>query len=153
MEHWCDKVDAKFLWKHSFYRNLIKEITLTRPEESYYGNVKLKPKIVLINCYLNPFVPNAPFFYSLKTSENLMVFWCSQGLEKGCIGKEWVKKFKTLLRKILKMLLFSFHFTSSWKVWPKLIFFIIKFQNNCEKREVMNVQLSYFKTGAKSGGK
>ena len=35
MEHWCDKVDAKFLWKHSFYKNLIKEITLTRPEESY----------------------------------------------------------------------------------------------------------------------
>ena len=29
------------------------------------------------NTYFNPFVPNAPF----------------QGVEKGCIGKEWVKSF------------------------------------------------------------
>ena len=33
----------------------------------------------------NPFVPNAPFLYPLKTSENLTV-------EKGCIGNKWVKK-------------------------------------------------------------
>ena len=32
--------------------------------------------------YLNPFVPNAPFLYPLKTS----------GIEKGCIGNEWLKK-------------------------------------------------------------
>ena len=25
-------------------------------------------------CYFNPFVPNATFFYPLKTSENLTVF-------------------------------------------------------------------------------
>ena len=40
----------------------------------------------------NPFVPNAPFLYPLKTSENLTVFWCFQGVEKGCIGNEWVKQ-------------------------------------------------------------
>ena len=40
---------------------------------------------------INPFVPNAPFLYPLKTSENCKVFWCFQGVEKGCIGNEWVK--------------------------------------------------------------
>ena len=39
----------------------------------------------------NPFVPNASFLYPLKTSENRNVFWCFQGVEKGCIGNEWVK--------------------------------------------------------------
>ena len=29
--------------------------------------------------YFNPFVPNAPFLYPLKTSENRKVFWCFQG--------------------------------------------------------------------------
>ena len=38
---------------------------------------------------INPFVPNAPFLYPLKTSENPTVFWCFQGLEKGCIGNKW----------------------------------------------------------------
>ena len=36
----------------------------------------------------NPFVPNAPILYPLKTSENRKVF---QGVEKGCIGNKWVK--------------------------------------------------------------
>ena len=40
---------------------------------------------------LNPFDPNAPFLYPLKTSENRKVFWCFQGVEKRCIGNEWVK--------------------------------------------------------------
>ena len=31
-----------------------------------------------------PIVPNAPFFYPLKTSG------CFQGKEKGCIGSKWV---------------------------------------------------------------
>ena len=39
---------------------------------------------------INPFVPNVPFLYPLKTSENLTVFQCFQGLGKGCIGNEWV---------------------------------------------------------------
>ena len=43
--------------------------------------------------YFNPFVPNAPFLYPLKTSENLKVFWCFQGVEKGCIGNKWVNFF------------------------------------------------------------
>ena len=35
---------------------------------------------------LNPFIPNVPFPYHLKTSENRKVFWCLQGVDKGCIG-------------------------------------------------------------------
>ena len=42
------------------------------------------------DCNVNPFTPNAPFLYPLKTTENLMVFWCFQGVEKRCIGKESV---------------------------------------------------------------
>ena len=38
----------------------------------------------------SPFVPNAPFLYPLKTSENLTVFRCFQELEKGYIWNEWV---------------------------------------------------------------
>ena len=46
---------------------------------------------VLVNENVNPCVPNEPFLYPLKTSENLMVFWCFQVVEKGGIGNEWVK--------------------------------------------------------------
>ena len=40
---------------------------------------------------INPFVPNVPFFYPLKTSENRKVFRYIQGVEKGCIGNKRVK--------------------------------------------------------------
>ena len=43
------------------------------------------------SCYINLFVPDAPFTYHLKTSENLTVFWYFQGVEKGCIENKWVK--------------------------------------------------------------
>ena len=36
-------------------------------------------------CIFNPFVPNAPFLYHMKTSENFTVFWSFQEVEKGCI--------------------------------------------------------------------
>ena len=42
-------------------------------------------------CTFNPLVPDAPFLYPLKTSENLSVLWCFQGVEKGCIRNKWVK--------------------------------------------------------------
>ena len=41
--------------------------------------------------YINPVVPNAPFLYPLKASENRKVFWCFQGVEKGWIGNKRVK--------------------------------------------------------------
>ena len=40
--------------------------------------------------YINPFVPNAPFLYCLKTLENRKVFWYIQGVEKGCFENKWV---------------------------------------------------------------
>ena len=42
---------------------------------------------------INPFVPNAPFLFPLKTSENRKFFWCFQEVEKGCIGNKWVNIF------------------------------------------------------------
>ena len=42
--------------------------------------------------HLTNILPNAPFLYHLKTSENRKVFWCFQGVEKGCIGNEWVNR-------------------------------------------------------------
>ena len=50
---------------------------------------------------INPFVPNAPFLYLLKTSENLSVFWYFQGVEKGCIGNEWVNSVLLTFSEIL----------------------------------------------------
>ena len=41
--------------------------------------------------FINLFVPNALFLYPLKTPENLTVFLCFHGVEKGYIGNEWVK--------------------------------------------------------------
>ena len=45
----------------------------------------------LLGSYVfNAFVPNAPFLYSLKTSESRKISWCFQGVEKGCIRNKWV---------------------------------------------------------------
>ena len=44
-----------------------------------------------LNNVINLFVPNAPFLYPMKTSENLTIFWCFQGVEKGSIRSKWVK--------------------------------------------------------------
>ena len=51
-------------------------------------------ELILLSCLINPFVPSSSFLYPLKTSENLTVFWCFQGVEKGCIGMNglsWLK--------------------------------------------------------------
>ena len=37
-----------------------------------------------------------PFSNPLKTSENRKIF-CFQGVEKGCIGNEWVKRYLELI--------------------------------------------------------
>ena len=59
-----------------------------KKREDFLG---LGGKIVLSKYFINTFIPNAPFLYPLKTSKNLTVFWCFQGVEKGCIGNYWVK--------------------------------------------------------------
>ena len=47
--------------------------------------------------YINPLAPDTSFLHPLKTSENCKVFWCFQGVEKWCIGNEWVKKDSIIL--------------------------------------------------------
>ena len=55
---------------------------------------------------INPFVLNIHFLYPLKTSENLTVFCCFQGVEKGCIRNKWVNLKKIyLLQRLWSMLL------------------------------------------------
>ena len=39
----------------------------------------------------NPFVPSASFLYPQKTSGNLTVFWCFQGVEKGALETNGLK--------------------------------------------------------------
>ena len=60
----------------------------------------LKSRIIFSQCLIlkkekqtcrmlpNPFAPNAPFPYPLKTSENFRVFLYFQWVEKGCIGSK-----------------------------------------------------------------
>ena len=52
---------------------------------------------------INLSVPNAPFLYPMEALENLTVFWCFQGVEKGCIENKWVKV-KTLGISVIEKL-------------------------------------------------
>ena len=59
--------------------------------------------------FFNPFVANAPFLYHLKASENSTVFWCFQGVEKGCIGNEWVN-----MKVVIEIVIFQTLIYFSW---------------------------------------
>ena len=61
---------------------------------------------------MNPLVPIAPFLYPLKTSENLTVF---QGVERGCIGSEWVKEIRKNKERAFKILYGDFDYESLLK--------------------------------------
>ena len=81
----------------------------------YFLSLYIKQKIQQV-LPLNRFVPNAPYLYPMKTSENPTVFWCFQRIEKMCIGNEWVKwagtsLFKLSLRSDFKTIWKS---TSEW---------------------------------------
>ena len=66
-----------------------------------YGKiVGQKSQIFEQSFCINPYVPNAPFLYPLKT-ENRKVFWCFQGVEKECIGNKWVKSHSEEVHKTL----------------------------------------------------
>ena len=105
---------------------------------------------------INPFVPNAPFLYHLKISENLTVF-CFQGVQKECIGSEWVKpveikwkinwkRLKTLLtfQSIMQLqiimqqrhILNQYHFSKTliyeWHLFMVCI--------TCSKRKIQNLK-------------
>ena len=88
-----DKVQLqkKHLVQYSFFPSFTYKITFSL---SLCWNI-------LENAF-KPFVSNAPFLYPLKTSENLTIFWCFQGIERECIGNEWVNMFAwlTVLTKL-----------------------------------------------------
>ena len=79
----------------NFPWNMKGGVKLNPPEKttfkklSFIRIIRHKSKYVNMS---NPFVPNARFLYPLKTSENPEVFWCFQGVEKGCVENEQVKK-------------------------------------------------------------
>ena len=50
----------------------------------------LNPNLSL-SSFVNLFIPNALFLYTLETSENRKILWCFQGVEEGCNGNKWVK--------------------------------------------------------------
>ena len=72
----------------------------------HYGECELAPLMLSLGhnrdnrfYYFNPFVPNAPFLYPKKTSENRTVFFLYfQGVEKGCIENKWVKHVVSMLK-------------------------------------------------------
>ena len=49
---------------------------------------------------LNPFIASATFLYLLKTTENLTVLWCFQGVLKGCIRNKWIKGCRGAFRNL-----------------------------------------------------
>ena len=54
-----------------------------------------KKKLTFAPEGINPFVPNAPFLYPLKTSENRKV-------EKRCTGSKWVYSYQKNVRNFVK---------------------------------------------------
>ena len=67
--------------------------------------------------FINPLVYSVTFLSPLKTSENLTVFWCYEGVEKGFIGSNWVNlvitggfvsAFQRRIQDFLKHLWWSF---------------------------------------------
>ena len=71
---------SKFLLFYHFHHRAFR-IICENPETMHFQKISTN---------ISPFIPNAPFLYAQKTSENLTVFWCSQELEKRYIGNKWV---------------------------------------------------------------
>ena len=101
--------DYKLLYFQKMHLSLLTDMKLfLRFWRNYYTVIRQKmfwaknctgtvifPSSILNNFFkknrINPFVSNTPFLYPLKALENRKVFWCFQGVEKGCIGNKWVK--------------------------------------------------------------
>ena len=82
-------------WKVELYyiiKKVIHKLSWYNPTIKTYDNYYILIYFDLhLNFSLTHWLPMHPFFTPLKTPENLTVFWCFQGGEKGCIGNEWVK--------------------------------------------------------------
>ena len=66
----------------SLLQNKIEKSVLFEQENVQIFQVKFSRDFLSLRGSLNPIVPNAPFLYPLKTSENFKVFFCFQGVEK-----------------------------------------------------------------------
>ena len=89
------------------------------------------------NVLLNLFLPNAPFLYPLKTSENFTVFLYFQGVEKECIGKNGEKKFGWGFMFHTVIILLSCYFY----LWEKPLYRILHSQDS----KVCNLKISGIK--------
>ena len=80
---YLQKVVVIVLIRYHFIKRINGTLALRR--------IDVKHDSLSVDSLLNPFVPNSPFSYPLKASENLQDFRCFQEVEKGSIGNEWVK--------------------------------------------------------------
>ena len=97
------------------------------------------------NILLNPFVPNAPFLYSLKTSENITVFRCFLGVEKERIDDKCVNMIKL---RICNMFILTGPESGKKKFREpiKNIFSAILILNkNCKRLSWLRIIWSFFK--------
>ena len=65
------------------------------------------------HCYFNPFASNAPFLYPPKNIRKLYGFLMFWGVEKGCIGNEWVNQMSKPLRSSSHIL----RIEKDWEYW------------------------------------
>ena len=127
--HSLNNLDPEIRRTHSYVNFRKKLLSFVRPTENKtFGMYNLFSGIRLFNRLrsdysplnehafrhgfgntFNPFVPNAPFLYPLKISWNRKVFWCFQGVEKGCIGNEWVNTAQKM------------KFSSKLRIWSHLL--------------------------------
>ena len=73
--------------------------------------ISVMHKRLLVLTHSNLFVPNAPFLNSLKAPKNPKIFWCFQGVEKGCIGNNCVNNFCSLNQKCI---MWGWVMTQNW---------------------------------------
>ena len=90
--------------------------------------------LFIIEKITNPFVPNSPFLYRLKTSENLTVFWCFQGVEKGCKPDDYATIKRRIKREVLnfRITLWLNFFINAEKITVALPFKIFKANSHTE---------------------
>ena len=79
-----------------------------------YGGFPLTSLRILAGQFVifNPFVPNDPF-WTTKQQKTVKVFWRFQGVEKECIGNEYVNSNYVFVSLILIFICSRFCFSSS----------------------------------------
>ena len=103
--HWIRLINH---WKNIANRTFNLPLPHSRENKYFFDNKHSRKLISYVSHFkvhysdFNRFVSNAPFLYSLKTSQNRKIFWCFQGLEKECIGNVWVKNCLELSKRLIR---------------------------------------------------